>query len=63
MENASRALIMAGGVLLVIMIIGLLLFSWGKYSDFYKNDDELQDVEDISKFNLQFTNYENRIVG
>ena len=27
MENASKALIMAGSILLVIMIIGLLLFS------------------------------------
>ena len=62
MENASKALIMAGSVLLAIMVIGLLLFSWGKLSDFKNNDDELEEVDNISKFNLQFANYENRKV-
>lgn len=62
MENASKALIMAGSILLAIMVIGLLLFSWGKLSDFKKNDDKFEEVDNISKFNLQFANYENRIV-
>ena len=62
MENASKALIMAGSVLLVIMIIGLLIFSWGELSGFKKNDEKLEDVDNIYKFNLQFANYENRDV-
>ena len=62
MENASKALIMAGSVLLAIMVIALLLFARGKFSDFYQNDDELSDVDNIYKFNLQFANYENRNV-
>ena len=56
MENASKALLIAGGILLVMLIIGLLIFSWNKFSDFYSRND------DLSKFNLQFTNYENRKV-
>lgn len=62
MENASKALIMAGSVLLAIMVIALLLFARGKFSDFFQNDDELSDVDNIYKFNLQFANYENRNV-
>ena len=62
MENASRALIMAGGVLLVMLIVALLLFSRGRIEEFYSKDDKLIDIEDISKFNLQFTNYEKRDV-
>lgn len=62
MENASKALLIAGGILLVMLIIGLLIFSWSKFSDFYNQSDELAEIEDITKFNLQFTNYENRKV-
>ena len=62
MENASKALLIAGGILLVMLIIGLLFFSWTKFSEFYSRNDELAEIEDISKFNLQFTNYKNRDV-
>lgn len=62
MENASKALLIAGGMLLVMLIVGLVIFSWSKYSDFYNQSDELAEIEDITKFNLQFTNYENRKV-
>lgn len=62
MENASKALLMAGGVLLVMLVIMLFLFSWGKYSEFYTNKDDLAEITNIAEFNLQFTNYENRDV-
>lgn len=62
MENASKALLMAGGVLLVMLIIMLVLFSWGKYSEFFSNKDDLAEITNIAQFNLQFTNYENRDV-
>ena len=62
MENATKALLMAGGVLLVMLVIMLFLFSWGKYSEFYTNKDDLAEITNIAQFNLQFTNYENRDV-
>lgn len=62
MENASKALLIAGAILLVMLIIGLLIFSWSKFSEFYSKNDELDEIENISKFNLQFKNYEKRDV-
>jgi len=62
MENASKALLIAGGILLVMLIIGLLFFSWSKFSEFYSKNDELAEIEDLSKFNLQFTNYQRKKV-
>lgn len=57
MENASKALLMAAGVLLGIMIISLavLLFSnfGGTSSKIHDNIEQNQ----ISKFNSQFTSY------
>lgn len=62
MENASKALLIAGSVLLTMIIVGLAIFAWGKFSDFYNKNDDLSEIEDLTKFNLQFTNYEGRDV-
>ena len=62
MENASKALIMAGGVLLVMLIIAILIFSWGKFSDFYNGEDEIVNTKDVTEFNLQFTTYDRKNV-
>ncbi len=58
MENASKALLMAGGVLLAILVISLFLFSWGSVSNYYSKQEELVNVENVAEFNLQFSNYD-----
>lgn len=62
MENASKALLIAGGMLLVMLIIGLVMFAWGRFSDFYSRQDELANIEDTAEFNSQFANYERKDV-
>ena len=58
MENASKALIMAGGMLLAILIVSLLIYAWSLFSDYQSSQDKLTDIEDTTKFNEQFTNYD-----
>lgn len=58
MENASKALIMAGGMLLAILIISVLIYAWGLFSEYQASKDSLSDVEDTAKFNEQFANYD-----
>lgn len=58
MENASKALIMAGGMLLAILIISLLIYAWSLFSKYQSSKDYLSDVEDTAKFNEQFANYD-----
>ena len=58
MENASKALLMAAGVLITILIVSLIIFARNRASDFYNSDDAIDDTSDVTKFNLQFTNYE-----
>ena len=58
MENASKALIMAGGMLLAILIISLLIYAWSLFSKYQSSQDELSNIEDTAKFNEQFTNYD-----
>ena len=60
MENASKALIMAAGVMISLMIlsIGIILFSeYGQLGSMYSNKMSEQEV---LKFNSNFTSYENR---
>lgn len=62
MENASKALLMAGGVLLAMLVIGILLFAWNQYSEYYSKQEDLSEIEDVTEFNLQFTNYDRKDV-
>lgn len=58
MENASKALIMAGGMILAILITSLLVFAWNSYSKYQSSKDELSDYEDVAEFNEQFASYD-----
>ncbi|MCI9063879.1 MAG: hypothetical protein HFJ17_04685 [Clostridia bacterium] len=58
MENASKALLMAGGVFLTLLVVSLLMYAWNMYSDYQNEQDRLQMIEDTAKFNQQFTNYD-----
>ncbi len=62
MENASKALIMAGEILIAILILTLLLYAWGKYSEYKNEEAEIDNIENVAKFNEQFTNYDRKDV-
>ena len=58
MENASKALIMAGGLLIAILLVSLLLYAWSMMSKYQASKNEIKNIEDVAKFNEQFTNYD-----
>lgn len=58
MENASKALLMAGGMLLAILLITVLMYAWSLFSKYQSSQDSLIEIEDTAKFNQQFTNYD-----
>ena len=58
MENATKALMIAAGMILAMLVIVLLIYAWGKFSDYYTSGSELADINDLAEFNLQFTNYD-----
>ena len=61
MENASKALIIAGAILLSILIIalGIYVFNMAKGAT---NTNQLDELE-VSQFNQVFTNYRGRVLG
>ena len=49
---------MAGGMLLAILIVSLLVYAWSLFSKYQSSQDDLVNIEDTAKFNEQFTNYQ-----
>ena len=57
MENASKALMIAGGVLVAILLISLIVFYRSQISGLMEAKDSVQEFEQISEFNKQFDVY------
>ena len=61
MENASKALIIAGAILLAILIIGLGIFIYRQEANTVS--DTGMDQLAIQQFNAQFTQYDSKTVS
>ena len=57
MENASKALLMAGGVLIAIIIISLLVKTFGSMGELQRQQVSAEEVEKIEAFNKEYTKY------
>lgn len=57
MENATKALLIAGGVLISIIIISVLVVTFQKFGNVSKTYDATVNQEEITKFNTNFTKY------
>ena len=63
MENASKALIMAAGVLIGLIIISLAIYLFTNFATMSRNVHEQIDETRIGKFNEQFLVYEGKEVN
>lgn len=57
MENASKALLMAGGILIALLIIGMLLLMITNIGDYQRTKDSGAKATQIAKFNRDFERY------
>ena len=62
MENASKALIMAGGMLIAILIVSLLVVAWSNITNYNKKKDDIMTTEQLAKFNKEFESYNKKVV-
>ena len=60
MENASKALIIAGGVLVAILLLSLFSYMFTRMSNNTSNIVKIMEQSKIREFNQQFFNYEGR---
>lgn len=57
MENATKALLMAAGILITIVVLSLAIFVYGRVSDYYQTKQRNISQEQIAAFNNEYTVY------
>lgn len=57
MENASKALLMAGGILIALMVIGALLLMFNQIGDYQKSQSSSVKDSQLATFNQEFAKY------
>lgn len=60
MENASKALIMAAGVLITILVASLWIFVFRQMASGVSNVNKIMETSEITEFNQQFLKYDGR---
>lgn len=62
MENVSKALAIAGGVMIAIMVTGLIIFGFQKIRGYQKTKNQADEVARIAEFNNQLEAYNKQVV-
>ncbi len=62
MENATYALRIAGGVLIAIMIVSLMVFGFSKVKNYKKQEEISKKDVQSAEFNKEFQSYNKRVV-
>ena len=57
MENASKALIMAGSILIAIMVIGLLIYGYNQISDLEQTRADAEVTDTLAEYMRRFEQY------
>lgn len=62
MENASKALMIAGGVLIALIIITMFILMFSRLSNIQEEQEEQTKIEQIVAFNEQFEAYNKKVL-
>lgn len=60
MENASKALLIAGEILIGMLVVSIIILMYISYRDFASSYSESLATTEIRKFNTNFTKFEGR---
>lgn len=63
MENASKALLIAGGVLLSLIVLSVLVMVQRTVGDNLKQQDDTVAAEQLANFNMKYKSYDKNIRG
>lgn len=63
MENASKALIMAGSILMSLLVIGLLVFGYTQISDLEQQRTDSDDETKLTEYTRQFEQFNRTLYG
>lgn len=57
MENASKAVIMAGGVLIAVAVISIALYAYANFRGFAESSEQMLTANQITSFNRYYESY------
>ena len=60
MENASKALIMAGGILVGVLVLSLMVYLFADFGSTSAQINAQNKQNQLSQFNSKFTAYEDK---
>ena len=63
MENASKALIIAGSVLISLLVIALLVFGYNQLSDLEQIREDAKVTDALAEYMRQFEQYNRNLYG
>ena len=62
MENATKALLIAAGILLIIMILSAVMIFWDEMAGYFTEKYETTMLEQLVEFNNKFSNYNGKTI-
>lgn len=62
MENATKALLMAAGILFAILTIGVLMYTWNELGNYTSQVEEEKKIEQLTAFNKQYEVYQRQLL-
>lgn len=57
MENASKALLIAAGILIGLILITMIIYGYNQISNYYNTKEQVKVMEQLSDFNKQYEPY------
>ena len=57
-ENVAKALLIAAGILITVMLLSIIVLGYNQISNFYNTQSEKTRNEQLAEFNEQFLNYQ-----
>ena len=62
MENATKALLIAAGFLIAIIILSMLALGYNQISNYYQQQSDNFTLSQIVELNKKFTNYDGKTI-
>ncbi len=62
MENASKALIMAGGILIALLILALLVYGYSNIRNLSARELTEKEIEQLTIFNKEYESYNRKLL-
>lgn len=62
MENAAKALLIAGGILIAIILISMFLMMYNRMTSIKKTQEEKKEMEQLAAFNAQYEAFDKKIM-